>query len=55
VGGEVPDVASEAEIEAQLRELGLPLGLIEHMQIADEDPDPYGMAADAAKDVTDAA
>jgi hypothetical protein len=48
-------VASEAEIEAQFKELGLPLGLIEHLQIApapvdlDEDPDPYGLAADAAK------
>jgi hypothetical protein len=60
VGGEVPEVASEAEIEAQFKELGLPLGLIEHLQIApaplddDEDPDPYGVAADAAKDATDA-
>jgi hypothetical protein len=62
VGGEVPEVASEAEIEAQFKELGLPLGLIEHLQIApapldddeDPDPDPYGVAADAAKDVTDA-
>jgi hypothetical protein len=27
-------VASEAEIEAQFKELGLPLGLIEHLQIA---------------------
>jgi hypothetical protein len=57
---EVPDVMSEAEMEAQLKELGLPLGLIEHMQTApapldlDEDPDPYGMDAEAAKD-TDAA
>jgi hypothetical protein len=61
VGMEVPDVVSEAEMEAQLRELGLPLGLIEHMQTApapldlDEDPDPYGMNADAAKDATDVA
>jgi hypothetical protein len=60
VGMEVPDVMSEAEMEAQLKELGLPLGLIEHMQTApapldlDEDPDPYGMDAEAAKD-TDAA
>ena len=55
VDGELPAVASEAEIEAQFKELGLPLGLIEHLQIApapldlDEDPDPYGLAADAAK------
>jgi hypothetical protein len=55
--GEVPEVASEAEVEAQFKELGLPLGLIEHLQIApapldlDEELDPYGVAADAAKDV----
>jgi hypothetical protein len=48
VSGEAPEVASEAEVEAQLQELGLPVGLIEHMQVApspldlDEDPDPYG-------------
>jgi hypothetical protein len=54
---DVPEVASEAEIEAQFKELGLPLGLIEHMQIApapldlDEDPDPYGVAADAVQKV----
>jgi hypothetical protein len=59
VGMEVPDVVSETEMEAMLKELGLPIGLIEHMQTApapldlDEDPDPYGMDADAAKDVTD--
>jgi hypothetical protein len=53
--GEVPEVASEAEVEAQFKELGLPLGLIEHLQIApapldlDENPDPYGVAADAAQ------
>jgi hypothetical protein len=47
-------VASEAEIEAQLKELGLPLGLIEHMQTApapldlDEDPDPYGLMKDVS-------
>jgi hypothetical protein len=41
-------------MEAMLKELGLPLGLIEHMQSApapldlDEDPDPYGMHAEAA-------
>ena len=57
LAGEVPEVASEAEIEAQFKELGLPLGLIEHLQIApapldlDEESDPYGVAADAAKDV----
>jgi hypothetical protein len=55
---EVPEVASEAEIEAQFRELGLPLGLIEHLQIApapldlDENPDPYGVAADVQKSAT---
>jgi hypothetical protein len=49
---EVPEVASEAEIEAQFKELGLPLGLIEHLQIAPapldpgEDPDPYGLMKD---------
>jgi hypothetical protein len=41
-------------MEVMLKELGLPVGLIEHMQTApapldlDEDPDPYGMHADAA-------
>jgi hypothetical protein len=61
VGMEVPEVVSEAEMEAMLKELGLPIGLIEHMQTApapldlDEDPDPYGMSADAEKDATDAA
>jgi hypothetical protein len=35
---EVPEVASEAEIEAQFKELGLPLGLIEHLQIAPARP-----------------
>jgi hypothetical protein len=55
VGMDVPDVVSEAEMEAMLKELGLPVGLMEHMQTApapldlDEDPDPYGMHADAAK------
>jgi hypothetical protein len=54
VGSEVPEVASEAEIEAQFKELGLPLGLIEHMQTApapldlDEDPDPYGLMKDVS-------
>jgi hypothetical protein len=32
--GEVPEVASEAEIEVMLKELGLPVGMIEHMQTA---------------------
>jgi hypothetical protein len=47
--------------EAMLKELGLPVGLIEHMQTAPapldlgEDPDPYGMQADAAKGVPDVA
>jgi len=61
VGMEVPEVVSETEMEAMLKELGLPLGLIERMQSApapldlDEDPDPYGMHAEAAaaKDVPD--
>jgi hypothetical protein len=34
VGGDVPEVVSEAEMEAMLKELGLPAGLIEHMQTA---------------------
>jgi hypothetical protein len=61
VGMEVPEVVSEAEMEAMLKELGLPVGLIEHMQTAPapldlgEDPDPYGMQADAAKGVPDVA
>ena len=49
-------------MEAILKELGLPVGLIEHMQTApapldlDEDPDPYGMKAKAAaKGVPDVA
>jgi hypothetical protein len=48
-------------MEVMLKELGLPLGLIEHMQSApaprdlDEEVDPYGMDADAAKDAPDAA
>jgi hypothetical protein len=47
--GEVPEVASEAEVEVMLKELGLPIGLIEHMQTApapldlDESDDPYGL------------
>jgi hypothetical protein len=49
-------VASRAEIEAEFKECGLPLGLIEHLQKApldpDEDPDPYGLAQDVAQDVT---
>jgi hypothetical protein len=55
VSGEAPEVASEADVEAQLQELGLPVGLIEHMQVApapldlDEDPDPYGMAVGTGK------
>ena len=59
VGMEVPEVVSETEMEAMLKELGLPVGLIEHMQTApapldlDEDPDPYGMHAEAAKKGTD--
>jgi hypothetical protein len=61
VGMEVPEVVSETEMEAMLKELGLPVGLIEHMQTApapldlDEEVDPYGMEAEAAKDVTDVA
>jgi hypothetical protein len=51
--GEMPEVVSEAELEEQLKELGLPLGLIEHMQTAPapldpgEDPDPYGLAKES--------
>ena len=50
---ELPEVMTEAEMEARLKELGLPIGLIEHMQTApapldlDEEVDPYGMGADA--------
>jgi hypothetical protein len=46
---EVPPVASRADIEAQIKEFGLPVGLIEHLQVAPaplddgEDPDPYGL------------
>lgn len=49
----LPPVMSEAEIEAELKKLGLPLGLIEHLQIAPapldpgEDPDPWGLNEDA--------
>jgi hypothetical protein len=48
-GAEVPEVMSDVELEAQLKELGLPVGLIEHMQTApapldlDELDDPYGL------------
>jgi hypothetical protein len=38
VGMEVPEVVSEAEMEAMLKELGLPVGLIEHMQTAPAPP-----------------
>jgi hypothetical protein len=63
VGMEVPEVVSEAEMEVMLKELGLPAGLIEHMQTApaprdlDEEDDPYGMhaEAEAAKDVVNGA
>jgi hypothetical protein len=47
--GETPEVASEAEVDVMLKELGLPVGLIEHMQTApapldpDEIQDPYGL------------
>jgi hypothetical protein len=57
---EAPPIMSRAELEAELTDLGLPLGLIEFFQKApapldlDENPDPYGVyAARAAK--TDAA
>jgi hypothetical protein len=53
--GDAPDdVASEAEIEVMLKELGLPVGLIEHMQAAPapldpgEETDPYGLAKDVS-------
>jgi hypothetical protein len=45
----LPPVLSEAEMEAELKELGLPLGLIEYFQTAPapldpgEDPDPWGL------------
>jgi hypothetical protein len=61
VGMETPEVVSETEMEAMLKELGLPAGLIEHMQTApapldlDEDPDPYGMHAEAAAKDAEAA
>jgi hypothetical protein len=58
VGMEVPDVVSETEMEAMLKELGLPPGLIEHMQTApapldlDEEDDPYHMKDDVPVDGT---
>jgi hypothetical protein len=57
----MPEAVSETEMEAMLKELGLPIGLIEHMQTApapldqDEDPDPYGMDAEAVKESADVA
>jgi hypothetical protein len=54
--GDTPDVASEAEIEVMLKELGLPLGLIEHMQVAPapldpgESDDPYGLKVPVSSD-----
>jgi hypothetical protein len=53
----MPHVASRAEIEAEFKEFGLPMGLIEHLQKApapldfDEDPDPWGLAKDVAPSV----
>jgi hypothetical protein len=40
VSGDVPEVASEAEIEAQFKELGRPLNLIEHLRVAPAPLDP---------------
>jgi hypothetical protein len=46
---EAPPVASRSEIEAEFKEPGLPVTLIEHLQKApapldlDEDPDPWGL------------
>jgi hypothetical protein len=48
-GGMLWHSGAEAEIEVMLKELGLPLGLIEHMQVAPapldpgESDDPYGL------------
>jgi hypothetical protein len=53
--GDTPDVASEAEIEVMLKELGLPVGLLEHMQVAPapldpgESDDPYGLKVPAGE------
>jgi hypothetical protein len=58
VDADAPDVASEAEIEVMLKELGLPLGLIEHMQVAPapldpgESDDPYGLKVSVSPDDT---
>jgi hypothetical protein len=47
-----PEIMTCSEIEAQLKELGLPLGLIEYFQKAPvqldpgEDPDPWGVQAE---------
>jgi hypothetical protein len=55
---DAPQVASEAEIEATFRELGVPMELIESLQIAPapldpgEDPDPYGLHREPAQDDT---
>jgi hypothetical protein len=51
---EAPPIMSRSELEAELRDLGLPAGLIEFFQKApapldlDEDPDPYGVYAERA-------
>jgi hypothetical protein len=56
--GDTPDVASEAEIEVMLKEQGLPLGLIEDMQVAPapldpgESDDPYGLKVPVSSDDT---
>jgi hypothetical protein len=42
---EVPPVASRAEIEAEFKECGLPLGLIDHLQVAPAPLDPGESAA----------
>jgi hypothetical protein len=51
---EAPPIMSRSELEAELTDLGLPLGLIEYFQKVpapldlDEDPDPYGVYAERA-------
>ena len=53
----LPPVASRAEIEAEFRELGLPMGLIEYLQKApaplddDEDEDPWGLTNQVTPDM----
>ena len=59
VPGDPDGAITREEMEAQLKEFGLPAGLIEHFQIVpapldvDENPDPYGMGCDTAVMVVD--